>query len=107
MKMDNVGELVIANEDKSHVVYKGIDLTGIKAIKVTGFVMEGTTVGGRLEVHLGSPEGPLVGTGEFKKAGAVTFPVNSTEGVKDLYMVFRNENAGGKPLFAITEITFQ
>lgn len=107
MKMDNVGELVIATEDKSHAVYKGIDLTGINSLKVNGFVMEGTTVGGRLEVHLGSADGPMIGSGEIKKPGAVVFPISATSGMKDLYMVFRNENAGGKPLFAITEITFQ
>ena len=69
--------------------------------------MEGATVGGRLEVHLGSADGQLVGTAEVKKAGVFSIPVNATDGVKDLYLVFRNENAGGKPLFAITELTFQ
>ncbi|MEY4384202.1 MAG: hypothetical protein RI995_1744, partial [Bacteroidota bacterium] len=50
---------------------------------------------------------PLAGSGDVKKAGVFTIPLSATEGLKDLYLVFRNENAGGKPLFAITELTFQ
>lgn len=107
MKMDGVGELTIGTEDKSYAVFKGIDLTGIKQIKGTGFTMEGQTAGGRLEVHAGSADGPLLGTAEVKKAGPFTLSLTDTQGMKDLYLVYRNENAGGKPLFAITDLSFQ
>ncbi len=69
--------------------------------------MEGQTAGGRLEVHAGSADGPLLGTAEVKKAGPFTLSLTDTQGMKDLYLVYRNENAGGKPLFAITDLSFQ
>ena len=107
MKMDGVGELAIGTEDKSFAVFKAIDLTGIKSIKGTGFTMEGQTAGGRLEVHAGAADGPLLGSADVKKAGPFTLSLTDTQGQKDLYFVFRNENAGGKPLFAVTELSFQ
>ncbi len=105
-KVDGLGEIVVATADKGYAAYNQIDLTGIKNIQVSAFVLPGQTAGGILELHLGSPTGKLVGSVDIQKAGQTSMAVN-VAGVNDLYFVFVNPGAGDKPLYALKEFFFE
>jgi cytochrome c len=105
-KVDGMGEIVVAVGDQGYTSFNQIDLTGIKNIKVTAFVLPGQTAGGKLELHLGSPTGKLAGSIDIQKAGQTAMPVEVT-GVNDLYFVFVNPGAGEKPLYALKEFFFE
>ena len=101
------GEVVIATENDSYIAFKNIDLTGVKSIVVGAFSQQGTTMGGALEVRLGSPTGTVVGNLEVKEASLMPLKMKvNTAGEQDLYFVFKNPKAEGKPLFAINTIEF-
>jgi len=105
-KVDGLGEIVVALGDQGYASFNQIDLTGIKNIQVSAFVLAGQTVGGKLELHLGSPPGKLVSSVDIQKIGQATLPV-SVNGVNDLYFVFVNPEAGDKPLYALKEFFFE
>jgi cytochrome c len=106
MKVDGMGELLIATGDKGYAQFSSIDLTGIKSVKIFAAYLEGTTAGGKLELHTGSPTGPLAGSIEINASKQFDMPLSVT-GVNDLYFVFvANPNAGDKPLYAIKEFYF-
>jgi cytochrome c len=85
-----------------------LDLTDISSVDVTAFSSADRTVGGKLEVRLGSPTGKVLGTADVpaNHAGSVSLPVGGNAGMQDLYFVFVNANAGGKPLFSLDTIQF-
>nr|MBP6055428.1 carbohydrate-binding protein [Cytophagaceae bacterium] len=105
-KVDGLGEILVALGDQGYASFNQIDLTGIKQIKVSAFVLAGQTAGGKLELHLGSPTGKLVGSVDIQKAGQVAMPVDAA-GVNDLYFVFVNPGAGEKALYALKEFFFE
>ena len=106
MKVEGLGEILIATGDKGFAQFANIDLTGIKSVKVLANYMEGTTAGGKLELHTGSVSGPLVGAIDINASKQFDIPVN-VSGVHDLYFVYvANANSGDKPLFAIKEFYF-
>jgi cytochrome c len=105
-KVDGLGEIVVALGDQGYAAFNQIDLTGIKNIQISAFVLAGQTAGGKLELRLGSPTGKLAGSVDIQKAGQVTMPV-SVSGVNDLYFVFVNPGAGDKPLYALKEFFFE
>jgi cytochrome c len=105
-KVDGMGEIVAALGDQGYAAFNQIDLSGIKNIKVSAGVMAGVTVGGKLELRLGSPTGKLAGSIDIQNSGQFAMPV-SVNGVNDLYFVFVNPNAGDKPLYALTEFYFE
>jgi cytochrome c len=105
-KIDGIGELLVATADKGYANFGMIDLTGIKNIQVSAFVLAGQTVGGKLELHLGSPTGKLVSSVDIQKVGQATLPVSVT-GINDLYFVFSNPTAGDKPLYALKDFFFE
>lgn len=85
----------------SWAAYKGIDLTGVKSASISAFIMEDQTVGGEAEVRLDQPDGKLLGKVKFSKPGmsSVATKLDGSEGMHDLYIVFRNAQAGDKNLF--------
>ena len=141
--------------NNSYLGYKGLDLTGIQQVEFLVQAQPRTgAVGGVIEIHLDSPDGPLVGQTEqivpkdvdFMKAmsannnnnnnnknagqrrrqgggggGAAGFdfsmlrrlmsinvsaPVQATEGVHDVYFVFKNPAAKeNQTIVAAVEIT--
>jgi cytochrome c len=105
-KVDGLGEIVVALGDQGYASFNQIDLTGIKNIQVSAFVLAGQTVGGKLELHLGSPTGKLVSSVDIQKIGQATMPV-SVKGVNDLYFVFVNPEAGDKALYALKDFYFE
>ncbi|WP_435354463.1 ThuA domain-containing protein [Emticicia sp. SJ17W-69] len=101
------GEVVLANENEGYIVFKNIDMTGVKNIVVNAFSQKGQSVGGDISIHSGSVSGPLLG---FMKVGetfmgALRIQTNVT-GQQDIYLVFKNPKAEGKPFFGLNTIDF-
>lgn len=118
----------------AHLGYKNLDLTGIQHINVFAKVSPSFEAkGGMVEVHLDSPNGRLLGQsseigakrvpwGGFGGASKVmtpaehkakrrrgvqtlVVPIESVEGVHDLYFVFKNTTAKeNEIIMAVTEI---
>jgi cytochrome c len=108
-KVDGVGEIVIALNDKGYVSYNDIDFSGIGAFKVMGVASDDRTVGGKVEIRLDSPTGQLLGTGDIEKGAPkpTKITISPTAGFHNLYLVFSNPNNGGKPLYALMDITVE
>lgn len=85
----------------SWAAYKSVDLTGVKKATITAFIMPDMTVGGEVELHLDKPDGQLLGKVKVINPGSASVPtkLEAVEGVHDLYLVFKNEQAGDKNLF--------
>ncbi len=109
-KLPSGSEVVVANGNNSYAEYKDIDLTGISKLKAGVFTAEGMTAGGTLEVHLDSPQGPKIGSADVKQGtmGEVEIPlqVPADRRQRNLYLVFKNADPKGKPLFAVDTIEF-
>ena len=102
-------ELAIANESGSYVMFKGIDLTGIAAVKALAFTMKGQTAGGDIELHGGSPTGPLLGRATVADGhtGPVTLTLTPTARQQDVYVVMTNPAAKtGTPLMGVSTLEF-
>ena len=108
-KVDGIGEVVIALNDKGYVAYNDIDFSGIGAFKVMGIASDDRTTGGKVEIRLDSPTGQLLGTGDIEKGvpKPTKIPISPTSGFHNLYLVFSNPNNGGKPLYALTDISVE
>jgi len=107
---DTEMEVVAGTADGGYILFKNLDLTGIGQIKVSTFSKAGMTVGGKLQVRLGSPTGIIAGEAVVSQdmSGKLDIPLKTThaKGRKDLYLVFVNPNAQGKPLFAVDTLEF-
>jgi cytochrome c len=101
-------ELAVGLAHNAYMMFRNIDLTGLDGASFMVFSDPSRTKGGTLEVRLGSPDGKLVGQIEVKSPamGEVKTAFTSATGTHDVYFVFKNENAGGAPLFAVDTITF-
>jgi cytochrome c len=105
-KIDGLGEVVVVS-DKSYVSYNDIDLTNIGAFSVMATAADERTAGGNVEIRLDSPMGQLLGSAQVGKGVAkpIKIPITATTGFHNLFLVFANPEAKGKPLFAVMEIT--
>ena len=108
-KIDGLGEVVIALNDKGYVAYNDIDFSGIGAFKVMGMASNERAVGGKVEIRLDSPTGQLLGTGDIEKGTPkpTKIAISPTTGFHTLYLVFSNPNNGGKPLYSLVDITVE
>jgi cytochrome c len=101
------GEIVIATEDGAYFGFKNIDLTGIKGLTIGAFSQKGQSVGGKFEVRSGSPNGTLLAEAEVSESNMMPLKVSvNTTGQHNLYFVFKNPKAEGKPLFGVSSIDF-
>ena len=111
-------EITIVNRSGGSVKLEKIDLTGISGVSIsaTAPAQYGAT-GGKVELHVDSATGPLLGETEVIKPStdSAAPPVQlhasltPTTGVHDLYFVFRNEQvpSGQQMLFVVLTATFQ
>lgn len=97
--------LAIPAKSGSHMVLRQIDLTGLSTLdlQATAPKSQLNAAGGKVELHLGSPEGTLVGESDFLEASdptgsvpsAMSIPIilpNDFDGqLHDLYLVFIND----------------
>ena len=76
--------------------FNGIDLEGVSRVIVKGNTRHNAKVNGRVEIRLNSTDGPKVGEAEFKPPEGgfdleLPIPVQSAEGLHDLYLVMKND----------------
>ncbi len=107
-KIPEGNEVAVGLKNGSYAAFRKVDLTDISSIDVLAFSSADRTAGGKLEVRLGSPDGKVLGTAEVPASASspVSFPVAASPGMQDLYFVYVNPNAGGKPLFSLDTIRF-
>ncbi len=96
---------------------KQIDLTGVVAVVFAATApTQYQSKGGKIEVHLDSPTGALLGESELisPSADPVAHPaqlrtaLRPTSGMHDVYLVFRNPDAKGDAfLFGVLTATFE
>ncbi|HEV7595729.1 MAG TPA: ThuA domain-containing protein [Gemmatimonadaceae bacterium] len=109
--------ITVVNRSGSSVALKQIDLTGVGAVVVTASApTQYQAKGGKVEVHLDSPTGALLGETELIRPTAdpaappsrLRAPLQPTSGVHDVYLVFRNADAAGDQfLFGVLTANFE
>ena len=110
-------EITVVNRSGAAVALKQIDLTGIGAVAFVAVApAQYQAKGGKIEVHLDSPTGALLGESELVRpttdAGAppsrLRTALKPTSGLHDVYLVFRNPDAKGDGfLFGVLTATFE
>ncbi len=95
-------EITVVNRSGSSVALKQLDLTGVGAVTFTAVApAQYQATGGKIEVHLDSPTGALLGETELIRPSASPAPsqlrvvLQQTSGLRDVYLVFRNPDAKG------------
>jgi cytochrome c len=108
-------EITVVNRPGASVALKQIDLTGVGAVTFTAVApAQYQARGGKIEVHLDSPTGALLGGTESIAPTAALAPLRlrtvlqPTSGVHDVYLVFRNSEAKSDQfLFGLLTATFE
>jgi len=110
-------EITVVNRSGASVALKQIDLTGIAAIVFSVVApTQYQAIGGKIEVHLDSPTGTLLGESELIRPTAepgarpslLRTALQPTSGLHDVYLVFRNPAAKGDQfLFGVLTATFE
>jgi len=108
-------EITVVNRSGAAVALKQIDLTGISAVAFLAVApAQYQAKGGKIEVHLDTPTGALLGESELIRPSADGAPsrlrteLRPTSGVHDVYLVFRNADAKGDGfLFGVLTATFE
>lgn len=122
-KMSFAGaDLAIPAKSGSYMVLKQIDLAGLSAVhlQATAPKAQLNAAGGKVELHLGSPDGTLIGESEFLEASEgggfapspmiapIALPNDFNGELQGLYLVFTNarkENPGS--LMVVLTIEFK
>ena len=115
-------KLAIPAKPGAYTILKQIDLSGLASIQfmATAPISQLNAAGGKIEVHLGSPEGTLVGTSEFLEASDIrgftpsllnvplSVPKELADKRHDVYIVFVNENSGeSQSLMVVMGVEFK
>jgi cytochrome c len=110
-------EIAVVNRSGASVALKQIDLTGIGAVTFVAVApAQYQAKGGKIEVHLDSPTGALLGetgmisptTDPAAPPSLLRTPLKPTSGLHDFYLVFRNPDAKGDGfLFGVLTATFE
>jgi cytochrome c len=110
-------EITVVNRPGASAALKQIDLTGINAVVFTAVApAQYQAKGGKIEVHLDSPTGALLGeTGIISPTTDPAAPpsllrtaLKPTSGLHDVYLVFRNPDADGDGfLFGLLTAAFE
>jgi cytochrome c len=108
-------EVTVVSRPGASVALKQIDLTGVGAVTFTAVApAQYQARGGKIEVHLDSPTGALLGGTESIAPAAALAPVRlrtvlvPTAGVHDVYLVFRNPDVTSDQfMFGVLTATFE
>jgi len=110
-------EIAIGTRSRAFVGFRQLDLTGVSTITFSAVapVPNVNSAGGKVEVRLDSATGTLVGETEvIQPQAAMVAPsrlragLAPTVGVRDVYFVFRNEEAKeGQNLFVLFTAEFE
>jgi cytochrome c len=113
--------LAIPSKSGAYMGMKQIDLAGLKELIVmaTAPKPQLNAAGGKVELHLGSPKGQLLGESAFLEATdkmdfnpkVVSVPINltgvATDKLQDVYAVFVNPKAEGSSLMVVMGFEFK
>lgn len=107
-------------KDGAFIVFKRTDLQGIKGISIGSGSSDryNNFAGGRVEIHVDSPKGPLLGKvavpssppSTWMKVTELNIPIfwaKPDQKWHDLYIVTRNENNPSQPVTALDWIRFE
>lgn len=113
------GDTVLLKElkNKSFIMYKHTDMTGIHAIAVGVGLGDGLNkfAGGRIEIRLDAPNGALLGKADIKAKNTarmefaeINVPIKHISDGKfhDLYLVFRNDQVASDQITALDWVRF-
>jgi cytochrome c len=96
------GPVAIIAGANSHIAFRGIDLTGVRRAELASATLGQGNVG--IEIRLGAPSGPLLARADVPvtppRSGddpptppaPVTVTLRETQGVHDVYFVFKNNH---------------
>jgi cytochrome c len=109
--------LSIASKSNSYMVLQQTDLKNIVALDINAMAPkpQANCAGGDIEIHLDAPTGPLIGSFTVEvtekmdtkqAAKPIRLKIAPTNGIHDLYMVFKNPKADGRSLMVVTGMTF-
>lgn len=122
MKISNGGmNLAIASKSGAYIVLKQTDLNGISELQLQALAPKPqvNAVGGKVELRLDSPAGPLVGSSEFLepsekldfKPNMLSIPIKMADKadgkLHDVYLVFTNPKADGHTLMVLLGAEFK
>jgi cytochrome c len=110
-------EITVVNRPGGSVALKQLDLTGVGAVVFTAVApAQYQAKGGKIEVHLDSPTGALLGESELIRPttdpaappSQLRTTIRPTSGMHDVYLVFRNPDAKSDQfLFGLLTATFE
>jgi cytochrome c len=110
-------EITVVNRPGASVALKQLDLTGVGAVVFTAVApAQYQATGGKIEVHLDSPTGAVLGESELIRPttdpaappSQLRTALTPTSGVHDVYLVFRNPDAKGDQfMFGLLTATFE
>jgi cytochrome c len=110
-------QITVVNRSGGSVALRKLDLTGVAAIVFTAVApAQYQAKGGKIEVHIDSPTGPLIGESELIRQttdsaappSQLRTALQPTSGVHDVHLVFRNPDAKGDQfLFGLLTATFE
>jgi cytochrome c len=110
-------EITVVSRPGASAALKQIDLTGVGAVTFVAVApAQYQAKGGKIEVHLDSPTGALLGESEIITPTTdqaapplrLRTALNPTPGVHDVYLVFRNPDAKGDGfMFGLLTATFE
>jgi cytochrome c len=110
-------DVTVVNRSGGSVALKQLDLTGVSAVTFMAVApTQYKAIGGKIEVHLDSPTGSLLGETDTIQPSAdaqappsrLRVALKPTTGVHDVYLVFRNPaSTTDQFLFAVLTATFE
>lgn len=113
------GDTVVLRDlkNKSFVMYKHNDMNGIHALAIGVGLGDGRNkfAGGRVEIHLDSPNGALLGKADIPAKNTtrmefseIPVPIQQVSDGKfhDLFLVFRNDQVASDPITALDWVRF-
>jgi cytochrome c len=108
-------QIAVVNRAGASVALKQLDLTGVAAVVFSAVApAQYQAKGGKIEVHLDSPTGALLGESDLIRPTADATPsrlrtaLRPASGPHDVYLVFRNPDAKGDQfLFGLLTATFE
>jgi cytochrome c len=110
-------QIAVVNRAGASVALKQLDLTGVAAVVFSAVApAQYQAKGGKIEVHLDSPTGALLGESELIRPTAdasappsrLRIVLRPVSGPHDVYLVFRNPDAQGDQfLFGLLTATFE
>jgi cytochrome c len=113
-------DLAIINKNGAYMGLEQIDLNGVGAVVVLALAPKPNldANGGKVELHLDSPGGPLLGTSNTIEPKAemdfnpeqlmipIQLPADFDGAMHDVYLVFKNEDAGEGALMVVVGTIF-